>query len=226
MSKNTEVSNPEVKKETAMTKVSTSPIKSLEALMGKVIKANDDVARGLANLATLPDISAKTCKIEPIFGYTFERGVVGFRRDSSTMTLAIACGKAQVRYISLEKYIALVEQMNDPEGATIVLQNPTDKDNFKSARGQILCRINPKFSAVIVVLGVAGRIIKNKDDVASVEVYFLDRAEMSSYFLAAKAQLSTQNTLENMIAAYEGWREFEIPLDPLSAFGLAGEDAA
>jgi len=70
-----------------------------------------------------------------------------------TPRIAIACGKVMVRYIPLEKYVALVEQMYIEESASVMLQNFSDQEDGRMAKGQTLGRINQKYSAITVIQG-------------------------------------------------------------------------
>ena len=133
--------------------------------------------------------------------------------------LAIACGKAQVRYLPLKKFIALVENMHDKESSTIMLQNFQDQDDYKSAKGQVFARINPASSAIHVIQGLTSRVIRNPSDIALFDVYYLDRTDLTSFYLAAKAQIGNADDLETMIATYEGWKAFNVPLDPYNPTG-------
>lgn len=181
------------------------------------IRDDDHLAKGLANLNSLPKLDSK--EFTPVAGRAFERGVIGFRRAGNSLVLAIACGKAQVRYLTLEKFIALVENMDDPVSSTIMIQNFQDQDDYKSAKGQVLARINPASSAIHVIQGLTARIIRNPSDIAAFDVYYLDRTDLTSFYLAAKAQISIQNKLDAMIATYDGWKAFNVPLDPLNPYG-------
>lgn len=169
--------------------------------------------RGLMNLACLPATPA------PIKGKEFSEGCMGFRKQSYGIQLAVACGKAMVRYLDLKKFITMVEQMDDPQTATIMLQNSTDSDDSRGAKGQILGRINPKASAITIIQGVTGRIIRGPSDIALYDSYFINRKDLTSFYLASKAQISTADTLETMIAAFDGWKAFDVPLDPLKPYG-------
>ena len=37
---------------------------------------------------------------------------------------------------------------------------------------------------------------------------------MTAFYIAAKAQINNQDTLEEAITTYEGWLDFTVPLDP------------
>lgn len=190
------------------------------SMLGGIFKTDpkegeNKLQQGLENLQTLP---AYDTPPPPVPGKVFAPGVIGFRKSSGMLHLAIACGTAQVRYIPLAKYIALIENLHDPESASIMLQNFQDKDEYKSAKGQVTARINAQSSAIIVIQGVTGRIIRSPQDIALFDVYYIDRKDLTAYYLAAKSQISTADQLETMIATYDGWKAFNVPLNPLNPY--------
>lgn len=173
--------------------------------------------QGLKNLKALPVDQA------PVAGKPFETtGVMGFRKESRGLQLAIACGKAMVRYIDLRKFMAMVEFAQDDESSTIMLQNFSESEEHSSGRGQILGRLLLKNSAIVIIQGVVGRVVRGPSDIALFDVYYLDRKDLFAFYLAAKAQISNKDTLETMVAAYDGWKAFHVPSDPLNPF-MTGE---
>lgn len=184
----------------------------LNTLFADSLNDDDIFKRGLNNLSSLPATPA------PLEGKEFSEGCIGFRKQSRGVQLAVACGKAMVRYLDLKKFIAMVEQMDDPRTATIMLQNFTDADDKNGAKGQILGRINPQASAITIIQGVTGRIIRSSSDIALYDIYFINRQELVSFYLASKSQISTADTLESMIAAFDGWKSFDVPLNPLKPY--------
>lgn len=210
-----ETSQPEEKPESVKGKKAE---KSIADHLGTLFASREDesLLKGLQNLAGVKDFSDS----QPVVsGKPYSRGVMGFRRSGRNLNLALACGKAQVRYLDLNKYIAMVENMMENEGATIMLQNFQDQDDIKNAKGQVLGRINPDQSAIFIIQGLAGRIIHGPADIALFDVYYIDRATMTAFYIAAKEQIGTEDELDNMIAAYDGWRAFEVPLDPYNPYG-------
>lgn len=148
-------------------------------------------------------------------GKPFENvGVMGFRRQANLLRLTIACERAIVRNLELGKFIAMVERMNDPEKATIVLENFTEADDNRTPRGQVLGRINPEFSCITVAQGLTGRVIHSHGDLARLDVYYVSREQLTSFYLAAKAQIGDEGKLNELVAAYDGWKAFDIPLNP------------
>ena len=178
------------------------------------LNKNNNLAKGLANLNSIP-----TTDLKHVVGKKYEQGVIGFRRARNNLMIAIACGKAQVRYIDLKKFIALIENMNDAESATIMLQNFQDQDDNRTSKGQVLARFNPESSAIHIIQGLTGRVIRNPSDIALFDVYYLDRLDLTSFYIAAKAQISNEDTLETMIATFDGWKAFPVPIDPSNPYG-------
>jgi hypothetical protein len=175
---------------------------------------NTNLVQGLKNLNNIPEFTRTTA----VNGKEYTPGVMGLRNYKSRLSLAVACGTAQVRYIDLEKFIAMIEKMHDPDSATIMLQNFQDQEDYKSAKGQILGRINPEKSAIHIIQGLTGRIIRSASDIALFDVYYIDRVDLTTYYLAAKCQIGNTGELDNMIATYEGWKAYEVPLDPLNPY--------
>lgn len=198
------------------TKDNINPDDSVVKLLESMFNPDDEAfAQGLKNLSELPESCSKTNIVR---GKSYEDGVIGFRRTGRNLTLAIAGGKALVRYIDLEKFIVMVEKMHDPDSSTILLKNYQDQDEYKGGRGQELGRINPKCSAIQVMQGLCGRVIKSPSDLAAHDVYYIPRKDLTSFYLAAKSQISTENTLESLISAFDGWKQFRIPLDPMNPY--------
>lgn len=192
----------------------------LEDLFGRVVKNNEALTQGLANLATLPEIGGRASMVAPVFQRPIIEGVMGFRREGGALGLTVAGGTAQARLIQLGKFVALVERMYDLDRPTIVLQNPVEHEQNRSGRGQLLGRIIPASSALVVGLGYSGRIVASLEDFIRVDVYYLSRSMLAAFYLAAKVQLSTENSLNELITAFEGWYKFGIPQDPCIPFAL------
>lgn len=190
------------------------PNDTVSQIYENLISTDKNLKIGIDNIGSIPELD----KNLGIPGKKFEKGVIGFRRVKSHLMLAIACGKAQVRYIDLQKFVAMIEKMDDPKSSTIMLLNFQDQEDNRASKGQILGRFNAKNSAIHIIQGLAGRVIRNPSDIALFDVYYLDRVDIMSFYLAAKAQLSNDDTLETMIATYDGWKAFNVPLDPLNPY--------
>jgi len=174
---------------------------------------NETFAQALQNLNSLPDIETVQKKYMP--GKPFKKaGVIGFRRNGRNLTLTIACEKAMVRQIDLSKFIAMVENMHVEDTATVVLENFIEPDENKQPRGQVLGRLNGTYSCITVAQGLTGRVIHGVGDVVRFDAYYLDKELLTSFYLAAKAQQGVKNELDELIGAFDGWKAFEIPLDP------------
>jgi len=184
---------------------------------------NAELRKGLSNLAELPSLGQVEKK--PIKHKVFEKGCMGFRRQSQFISVAIACGKAQVRNIDIRKYVALVEKMKDDTHHTIMLQNFSDAEEGRAARGQVLARLDPIHSAIVVVQGLTGRVIRSDSDVVRYDVYYLDRDQLAAFYLACKFQLRGADQLETMIATYSGWVEYDISLCLCDDAGSSDENA-
>jgi len=172
---------------------------------------------GLTNLSRLPVFNPDEGTPSPVPGQEeVEYGVIGFRRNGGKLMLAIACGTAMVLYLPLDKFIALVEGMNDERSANVIVQNhKIGEEGRQDSRGQIIARLNPVNSAIQAVHGVVGKPIKAASDITMTSVYYLDRKDLLSFYVAAKVQLGTEDQLESLIAAHDGWRGYSIPLNPL-----------
>ena len=197
------------------------PVPDVRKIIGDLlddwIEDNYALNQGLKNLNIIPSFEKESGPPPAVKGKEFNKGVMGFqRKDKGELSLAVACGKAQVRYIPLAKYIALVENLHDPDSATIMIQNFKDQDEYQSSKGQVLARIIPDSSAISIIQGVTGRVVRGPRDIALFDVYYIDRTDMMAFYLAAKAQISNKDELEAMIQTYEGWKAYDVPLDPMN----------
>ena len=201
----------------------------LDSLLYGLQDVSKSLEQGLKNLNKLPDYSEleeakksndfEKLKALEVKGKPFEKGIIGFKKQlKGELRLAIACGKAQARFLTLPKFIALVENLHDSESSTIIIQNFRDQDGSLSSRGQTLARINAKSSAIQVIQGVTGKIVRGPNDIALFDVYYINRTDLTAYYLAAKAQIGNQDELEVMLQAFDGWKNFNVPLDPLAPY--------
>jgi len=201
---------------TTVGNVATDALTALQDLFFNcLVDDHTGFSRGLMNLASLPEFDLKNGTPKSVPGQgAVERGVMGFRRKSGGLVLALACGMATVRYLALEKFIAAVENMHlDDFGPIIVLQNPVPGED---GNGQIIMQINPQYSAIQVIHGVVGRTILKPKDIVLQETYYIDRKDLASFYIAAKCQLGAGSELENMIAAFDGHKGYKILTDPLN----------
>jgi len=193
----------------------------LQDIFGATFDGEDfgSMKQGLINLKSIPPFFNP--HPPAVNGKEFVAGLMGFRRSQSgEQRLAIACGKNQVRYIPLAKYIAMVENLHNNDTASIMLQNFQEADDHSSGRGQVLGRINAASSAITIIQGVTSRIIRGPSDIALFDVYHIDRRDLTAYYIAAKYQISTADQMETMIATFDGWKSFNVPLDPLDPYGV------
>lgn len=173
-------------KETTEPAVDKTAAELLQNLLGQTAEHDITMKQGLTNLNTLPTFSRENPTFQPVQGKEFHPGVIGFRKSSSgALNIAIACGKAQVRYITLPKFIAMIENLHDKDAASIMLQNFTESDDNRTGRGQVLGRINADSSAITIIQGVTSRIIRGPSDIALFDVYYIDRRDLTAYYLAA-----------------------------------------
>lgn len=185
-----------------------------EIFSNDLADAQPGLVQGLVNLASLPEFDLPNNIPAAVPGHgEVQRGVIGFRRMGGQVTLALACGTASIAYFPLDKFNAIIEGAHDERSANINVQSPVQG---KDGCGQILARLNPRHSAIHVIHGVHGRVIKEKKHIVSNEVYYIPRATLGRYYLAAKAQIEAGDQLDSMIAAYDGMTGYSISLDPLS----------
>lgn len=189
-----------------------------ELLFNKPEHISSSFEQGLQNLSRLPEFDLNRSIPRPVPGQeAVHRGIIGFRRNSGKITLAIACGTATILYLPLDKYVALIEYMHDDRSANIIIQNQKiSEEGRQDGRAQIIARFNPAHSALHVVHGVIGRVIKAAKDISHIEIYYLSRRDLACFYIAAKCQVGTEEQLENLIAAYDGLKGYEIPLNPLN----------
>lgn len=151
-------------------------------------------------------------------GKPLKEGVIGFKRSGRNLSLTIACGRAIVRQIELLKFVTMIEKMKDAD-ATVVLENFSDADEYKASRGQILGRFNPKYSCITVAQGLTGRVIHGTSDVVRLDAYYLNKDVLAAFYIAAKFQMGMEDKLTELIGAYDGWKVFELPVDPCNPEG-------
>ena len=192
---------------------------AMEVLSGMLRRNAGDSGRGL--IQGLKNIAAMApfygdLKPKPVPGMgEMLPGFVAFRRSQKNMNLAVVGGKFPVMYLPMDKLVQVVERMHDPKRRTVIVQNCSDAADSEYARGQILARINPEHSALHVAWGYNSRVIREPDDIAKPGVYYINREDLLPFYLAAKAQLKGGDLLEELLRANEGWREYDLPTNPL-----------
>ncbi len=162
---------------------------------------------GLKNLSALPS--------SPIAvpGKQLDAGLVGFRRWQRGQTLALVCGVEPVQYLSLSKFVALIDRADNKHRPNVVLQNFAGGGDDQDVRGQILARLSLKHSAIIVCHGAGGKSIKCPKDILWTYVYSIERFDLATYYMAAKRQVANSGLLEELIEANDGQCVFDVPLD-------------
>lgn len=146
-------------------------------------------------------------------GKPLREGVIGFKRNGKSMNLTIACGRAIVRQLDLIKFVTMIEKMHDRD-ATVVLENFADADEYRVSRGQVLGRFNPRYSCFTVAQGLTGRVIHDSSDVVRLDAYYLERDLLTAFYITSKLQLGMEAKLSELIGAYDGWKVYELPVDP------------
>lgn len=159
-------------------------------------------------------------------GKPFKKGesAIGFKRNGRNLNITIACGRAIVRQIELLKYVTMIEKMHDERNATVVLENFSDADEYKASRGQTLGRFNPTYSCITVAQGLTGRVIHDASDVVRMDAYYFDKDVLTAFYITSKLQLGMENKLSELIGAYDGWKVFELPVDPCNPDGEVGDE--
>lgn len=159
-------------------------------------------------------------------GKPYKDGVMGFRRNGRNINITIACGRAIVRQLELSKFVVMLEKMHDDPvdaegnhhgdrgGATIVLENFSDADEYKASRGQLLGRFNPVYSCFTIAQGLTGRVIHGPQDVVRMDAYYFNKDILTAFYITSKLQLGVEDKLSELISAYDGWKVFDLPLDP------------
>ena len=146
-------------------------------------------------------------------GKPLKEGIIGFKRNGRNLNLTMACGRAIVRQLDLIKFVTMMEKMHDTD-ATVVLENFADADEYKASRGQVLGRFNPNYSCITIAQGLTGRVIHGAHDVVRMDAYYLNKDILTAYYIAAKYQIGLEDKLDVLIGAYDGWKVYELPLDP------------
>lgn len=165
----------------------------------------------IENLANLPEPNRMP-------GKPLKDGVIGFKRNGRNLNLTIAGGRSIVRQIELLKFVTMLQKMHDDD-ATVVLENFSDADEFKAPRGQILGRFNPKYSCITIAQGLTGRVIHGTSDVVRMDAYYLKKDLLTAFYITSKLQLGMEDKLSELIGAYDGWKVFELPVDPCNPDG-------
>jgi hypothetical protein len=200
------------KTEVKSEKVEVKVVEEITEICEASIEANPGLALGLANLKKIKVNAGSNWPVVPFS--EFELGTIGFRSSyGDGVKIAVAGGQAQQRHFALPHYIAMVEGMGNKNDSSVLLQNFTDRDDKNSGRGQILGQISQKHSALIIWQGLSGRVINSYSDVALQDVYYIRPDELAAMYVASKFQVANLKRLDELAAANQGWKAFNIPLD-------------
>jgi hypothetical protein len=178
---------------------------------------HNGLVQGINNIASMVPFDLQHGSPRPVPGMgEMVPGLMAFRRrQQQNMNVAFVGGKFPVFYLPLDKLVLAVESMHDPKRRTVIVQNCTESADDSNARGQILARFNSGHSALHGAWGYKGKVISEPGDIAKPAVYYIKREDLLCFYLAAKAQLKGGDLLEELLRANEGWREFDLPTNPL-----------
>ncbi|MBJ6799731.1 hypothetical protein [Geomonas propionica] len=178
------------------------------------MKARDPIFElTLQNLAGLPTLNE--VEGHPMPGKAFHQGVMGYRRNANSLRISVGCGRAMVRHIEPAKFIAMAENMHEDRLATVVLENFTDGErDGRMPRGQVLGRINPDYSCIVIAQGLTGRVIHGTSDLVRLDAYYVAKDLLAGFYLSAKLQHGVQSKLDELIGSFDGWKAYDIPRDP------------
>ena len=210
----------------AATDAPTPVVNPLETIFKHRYTKTDPATKAVTEtkLKTTLDHLARLEPPKSMPGKPFKKGqsAIGFKRNGRNLNLTIACGRAIVRQIELIKFVTMIEKMHDAD-ATVVLENFSDADEYKASRGQTLGRFNPAYSCITVAQGLTGRVIHDASDVVRLDAYYLDKDVLTAFYISSKLQLGMENKLTELIGAYDGWKVFELPVDPCNPDGVVTE---
>lgn len=174
---------------------------------------NEVIRQAIKNLANLPTMDE--ARERPMPGKKFYEGVMGYRRVANTLKLSVGCGRAMVRHIDPSKFIAMVENMHNEKLATIVIENFTEgEDSNRMPRGQILGRINPDYSCMVIAQGLTGRVIHGPSDMVRLDAYYISKELLTAFYISSRLQRGVQSKLDELIGSFDGWKAYNIPRDP------------
>lgn len=195
--------------------------KVVSALLKRSVSGqNAGLIQGINNIASMAPFNPQQGSPLPVPGMgEMVPGLMAFRRRQQNMNVAFVGGKCPVFYLPLDKLVLAVEHMHDPKRRTVIVQNCSESADDSNARGQILARFNSGHSALHGVWGHKGRVISESIDIAKQAVYYIKREDLLCFYLAAKAQLKGGDLLEETLRANEGWREYDLPTNPLDPGG-------
>jgi hypothetical protein len=168
----------------------------------------DLLSPGLENIKQLPE--------KPKFypGAKLEEGHIGLLRKEKDLQITIACGTLAPQHIPLRQFVELVERMD----TVIQLHNYKDQSGsyFQRSRCQILAILRSRTSCVNIIQGLVGRTIgPNGENIAHAGEYYIDRALLQAWYIAARCQLVYQDDLDRLLNTHDGWVQYQI-IDPIT----------
>jgi hypothetical protein len=145
-------------------------------------------------------VQSKTEACKTVFGIRYEKGV----------RVAMACANNIIQYISYEKLLEMVHN----EGQTRVIENfiVLEKNNT-GARGQLLGIYDKNKAKFVFVRGVAGKVIRQHDDVLHRWEYPFEKKDLDIFIAMAEYEEENKKILSDLISNYDSLREYDINLD-------------
>ena len=138
-----------------------------------------------------------------------EKTVFGIRYEKG-LKVAMACKDNIVQYVSYDKLLEMV----DNEGQTRVVENfiLLEKNNT-GAQGQLLGIYNKEKAKFVFVRGIAGKVIKQHDDVLYRWEYSFEAKDLDIYIKLARYEEENKKTLAEFISNYGNTQEYEINIE-------------
>jgi len=205
--------------------VEALPTETLDMVFGRAMN-NPVTAKGIRNLSMLAPLDVANQSPRPYKGKPFTRAEINFSSSKSGVRIALAAEGAMPRYIPLPKFVGMVEHMDNPKFATMVLQNHQAPAENREGRGQVLGRILPEHSAINIALGNQAVAIRDESDILRIDSFQIDRGVLTTYYLASRYQIEGEDRLNELIASYDGIRYFNMDdgaaTVPASVAGLLG----
>ncbi len=186
-------------------------LKGLQGIFFGAITSVPGLSKGLVNLGRLPEFVPQHGPAVP--GTEFTHCVMGLARDGKS--LLVVGENAEVQYIPFGKFVAIVENVFDRDKSSVIIQNFQEADFKKGERPQIIARINAEYSALIVAVGPAGRVIRKLTDINQTFYYYIPREELTTYYLVSKFQATNGSRLDNLLNYNDACRLIDLPLNPL-----------
>ncbi|EAT16969.1 hypothetical protein HTZ97_07320 [Desulfuromonas acetoxidans] len=172
---------------------------------------NAKIRKGLSNLSTFPPFDIKAKTPAPYKGKPFTPAEIGLVNYGKEIKVALAAEGALPRYITPEKFVAMIEFADNPKYATVELQSPKAPADRRDGLGQLLGRVLPDHSAINIAMGNQGVPIRNESDILRIDSFQIDAGKLAAYYLVCRYQIMGEDRLADLIAGYEGARYFELP---------------